>query len=74
MFKKMIAVAATSAALVGGTMAMSVSAEAHPWHGYRHWHRHPVMRVWHPAKHCAWRTVWHHGHRVKVRVCRPIYW
>ncbi|MEP6828183.1 MAG: hypothetical protein ABJA10_08915 [Aestuariivirga sp.] len=73
MLKKLITVAAVSAAMFAGVAAMSGSAEARPWHR-RHWHHgHMFMTpVYHPI-HCVWRHRWHHGHRVNVRVCRTVY-
>lgn len=77
MLKKLIPVVATSAALFVGIAAMSVSAEARPWHhGWRHMHHghgHMFMMPAYHTAHCHWRHGWHHGHPVNVRVCRPVY-
>ena len=77
MFKKLITVAAVSAAMFAGVAAMSGSAEARPWHHHwRNWHHghgHMFMTPVFNSTHCVWRLRWHHGHRVNVRVCRTVY-
>ena len=76
MLKKLITVAATSAALFAGVAAMSSSADAgprHHWRPWRHGHGHMFMTPVYNPTHCVWRHRWQHGHRVNVRVCRAVY-
>ena len=101
MLKKFVAIAATTAAMLTGAVAMSGSAEAHRiWipghHGNHHWNHRwnhggwsgvgpwygygPVFGIYggYPGYYgdvrCRTHFKWRHHHRVKVRVCRPIYW
>lgn len=78
MLKKLVTVAATTAALFVGVVAMSGAAEARPWHhGWRdfhHGHGHMFVTPFHKSAHCVWRHRWHHGRPMNVRVCRAVYW
>ncbi len=47
----------------------------HAWRHFNHGHGHHMFMMtsnYGPGL-CHWRTSWHHGHPVNVRVCRPVY-
>ncbi len=75
MMKKLVAAAATSAALLVGIVAMSGSADARAGHPGGHGHSHHMfISGRHHMARCVWRVRWHHHHRVNIRVCRAHYW
>jgi hypothetical protein len=77
MFTKILTGGLIAASLAASMAAFSTSADAQPhrWHRWHRWHGGRVWMMPPPAQtYCVWRKTWRHHHRVRVRVCRRVYW